>query len=101
VTLTREEAFLCLSVSDNGKGLSTEEIGHVFDPFWRANSNVVGLGVGLSIVAALVKAHAGTIEVTSAGPDAGATFMVRIPIDAAPSGRYSIRDKPGVESAQT
>jgi PAS domain S-box-containing protein len=57
VTLTREEAFLCLSVSDNGKGLSTEEIGHVFDPFWRANSNVVGLGVGLSIVAALVKAH--------------------------------------------
>lgn len=70
---------IVLSVSDTGKGLSEAELEKVFDPFWRAQSTQPGLGVGLSIVADLVKAHTGTIVAQSDGHDCGAMFTVRLP----------------------
>ncbi|MFW0783286.1 HAMP domain-containing sensor histidine kinase [Gordonia sp. CPCC 206044] len=73
-----------LTVTDTGQGLTPEEASHVFERFYRAEASRYrgdksgGSGLGLSIVAALVNAHHGTVGVDSA-PGEGATFWVRLP----------------------
>ncbi len=79
VRLSADVRTIELQVSDTGKGLDQEEIANVFEPFWRAESNQPGLGVGLSIVHSLVMAHSGTIDVLSKGAGSGCTFTVRLP----------------------
>jgi two-component system OmpR family sensor kinase len=75
-----------LSVSDTGPGLSAEDRVRVFERFYRADASrhrtddTAGSGLGLSIVAALVAAHGGTVGVDSE-PGVGATFWVRLPRD--------------------
>nr|WP_314142972.1 HAMP domain-containing sensor histidine kinase [uncultured Rhodococcus sp.] len=71
-----------LEVQDTGPGLREEEAAHVFERFYRADSSRTresgGSGLGLSIVAALVAAHRGTVSVQSV-PGQGATFRVELP----------------------
>ena len=71
------------AVSDNGPGLGEEELDHVFDRFWRAQSGetqeVGGTGLGLAIAKSLVDLHGGAISATSA-PSEGATFRFVLPI---------------------
>ncbi len=78
---TTEKSVL-LEVRDTGPGLSAEEAQHVFERFYRADSSRTresgGSGLGLSIVAALVAAHGGTVTVDST-PGEGATFRVELP----------------------
>lgn len=75
-----------VEVVDTGDGLSDEEQAHVFDRFYRGDSSrhrteaSGGSGLGLSIVAALIGAHGGTVGVRST-PGQGATFWVRLPLD--------------------
>jgi len=69
-----------LWVADEGAGLESTEIDHVFARFGRASSGrgVDGSGLGLSIVSAIAQAHGGRVEVgTSLG--AGSTFTVVVP----------------------
>ncbi len=70
-------------VRDSGPGLSDEYKSRVFERFYRADSARTratgGSGLGLSIVAALVEAHGGTIDVTDT-PGGGATFTVHLPL---------------------
>jgi signal transduction histidine kinase/CheY-like chemotaxis protein len=86
VTLDREPAGTRISVSDNGRGISSELLPFVFERFRQGdNSNrreFGGLGLGLSIVKHLVEMHGGTVEAYSAGEGQGATFTVRLPIRA-------------------
>ncbi|MDL9945428.1 HAMP domain-containing sensor histidine kinase [Gordonia sp. ABSL11-1] len=73
-----------LRVTDTGQGLTPDEASHVFERFYRGDSSRHrgdgggGSGLGLSIVAALVDAHGGTVGVDSA-PGHGSTFWVRLP----------------------
>ena len=86
VTLTRDESSSKLTVSDNGKGISPDQLAHVVERFQQADSGTRrkfgGLGLGLSIVKYLVEMHGGTVEAHSDGEDQGATFTVRIPVRA-------------------
>ena len=72
-----------LRVSDDGIGLSAEDQRQVFDRFFRARNStelaIPGMGLGLGIVRAFVKAHAGTVELTSALGE-GTTVTVRLPL---------------------
>ena len=72
-----------LEVSDEGPGLPPEELGRVFHRFYRADSSRSresgGVGLGLSIVAAIAEAHAGTVSVAAA-PGGGAIFRVELPL---------------------
>jgi two-component system OmpR family sensor kinase len=73
-----------LEVVDHGPGLDPEQAERVFERFYRADparSPAGGSGLGLSIVAALVAAHGGTVEVDSV-PGRGATFRVLLPLAA-------------------
>jgi signal transduction histidine kinase len=69
-----------LEVSDAGSGIDPDEIPHVFEPFWRGRSarGVTGSGIGLAVVAELVAAHGGRIEVRSE-PGQGTVFRVTFP----------------------
>jgi signal transduction histidine kinase len=70
-------------VSDNGPGLEEDQLEHVFDRFWRADStetqSVGGTGLGLAIAKSLVELHGGAITANSS-PGEGATFRFVLPI---------------------
>lgn len=79
-----------IQVSDTGRGISSEFLPFVFDRFRQADGSRTrsnpGLGLGLSIVRHLVELHGGTVEAESAGTDQGATFTVRLPLQANSNG---------------
>lgn len=72
-----------LTVADDGPGLQTADAERVFERFYRsdpARDRVTGgIGLGLSIVEAVVTAHDGEVSVETA-PGKGATFTVRLPL---------------------
>lgn len=74
-----------LEVSDAGPGIAAEEMPHLFEPFWRGRAAraVAGSGIGLAVVAELVAAHDGRVEVDSV-PGQGSVFRVTFP--PAPTG---------------
>jgi PAS domain S-box-containing protein len=86
VTLDREESHARIVVSDNGQGIERGLLPYVFDRFRQADSStrrkLGGLGLGLSIVKHIVEQHGGTVEASSDGEGRGATFIVRLPIQA-------------------
>ena len=84
VTLTRVEASVELTVRDNGVGIATEFLPHVFDRFRQFDSGTTrergGLGLGLAIARQLVEMHGGTIIGLSQGRGSGAAFTVTLPL---------------------
>lgn len=72
-----------LTVRDHGPGLPPDELGNVFEAFYRVgmgrDRGGGGSGLGLAIVKTVVAAHGGSVTATSA-PGAGATFTVRLPL---------------------
>jgi signal transduction histidine kinase/DNA-binding response OmpR family regulator len=99
VTVAAEESALRLEVSDTGRGMTPEELEHVYERFYRGTDGAAtpGTGLGLSIVRSLVDLHAGSIDVASA-PGEGTTFTVRIPRAAVPdeqltASRLALRGK--------
>jgi two-component system OmpR family sensor kinase len=71
-----------IQVIDGGPGLSPDEAAHVFERFWRADKARTrargGSGLGLSIVAAIVAAHGGTVRFDST-VEQGTTVSMRLP----------------------
>ncbi len=70
---------ILVSVRDNGRGMTSEQKAHLFDPFFTTRQRDGGTGLGLSIVHGIVAMHGGSIEVKSK-PDQGTTVQVRLPI---------------------
>jgi len=72
-----EGDFVRVSVSDTGAGLTSDQIEHVFEEFYKADPSRHDLdssGLGLSICKRIVEHHDGRIWVESAGPGEGSTF---------------------------
>src|ERR1043166_8722666 len=84
VRLERNDSHALITVSDTGQGIATELLPHVFERFHQADSSNTrsngGLGLGLSIVRQLVELHRGTVTAESSGENAGATFIVMLPV---------------------
>jgi len=82
--LERVNSHVEIVVRDNGQGIPSDFLPHVFDRFRQANQAVTrthgGLGLGLAIVRHLVEMHGGTVEAESEGKNRGATFTVRLPV---------------------
>ncbi|MEZ5399149.1 MAG: ATP-binding protein [Bryobacteraceae bacterium] len=87
VSVNGREKRVELEVRDTGKGIAAEHLPHVFDRFFRVPDGETkpekGLGLGLSFVAWIAKAHGATVAVESQ-LGAGATFRVRFPRAMAP-----------------
>jgi CheY-like chemotaxis protein len=70
-------------VRDNGMGMAPDLTARVFEPFVQGERGLErsegGLGVGLTLVRALVEMHGGTVTASSEGPGRGSEFVVRLP----------------------
>jgi signal transduction histidine kinase len=75
-------AYVRFEVSDNGIGIPRREQRRIFRWFYRVDDRLSrrmsGMGLGLSIVEAIARAHGGTVSVQSE-PGAGSTFALRVP----------------------
>ena len=73
-----------IEVADNGPGLDPDQAPRVFERFYRVDSSRSrdhgGAGLGLSIVAAIVGAHGGRVDVSSSFEQPGTVFTVRLPL---------------------
>lgn len=77
----RHDGSVELCVSDTGSGISPEDLGHVFERFYRGDESRQhdgSSGLGLAIAKSIVEAHGGTIAVASA-PGQGTTFTIDLP----------------------
>ena len=82
VRLTRQNGLAVLTVTDTGQGIAPEDLPHVFERFYRADSSRTGAGnagLGLSICKAIVEAHGGTLGAASE-IGKGSAFTVRLPM---------------------
>ena len=73
-----------ITVKDNGHGISSKHLPHLFERFYRADTartrGQSGSGIGLTISKAIIDAHHGTIRAESPGPGHGATFTITLPL---------------------
>ncbi len=71
-------------VSDTGCGIPEAQQGNIFEPFFTTKGPRSGTGLGLAVVARIVEAHKGKIEVEST-PNVGTVFTVELPIPDEPA----------------
>ena len=79
-----EKGNVIIAVKDHGIGIKKEEIGKIFDRFYRGGDeltrSVKGSGLGLALVQQLVQAHTGSVWAQSE-PGQGTVFFIRLPIE--------------------
>lgn len=85
VQATTKNKQAILTVTDNGPGIATQDIPHIFDRFYRADGsrssqNATGHGLGLSIAKQIMAAHHGILSVANNKDGKGASFTVTIPL---------------------
>lgn len=80
VQTRHDDSLARLQVRDTGPGIPADELARVFERFWRGQhaKGIGGRGIGLAIVAELVRAHGGRVEAASP-PGGGALFSVVLP----------------------
>ncbi len=72
------KAWICITVSDSGCGMSPEVLEHIFEPFYTTKPAGRGTGLGLPQVYGIVTQHGGAIEVNSQNGQ-GTTFRIYLP----------------------
>jgi CheY-like chemotaxis protein len=88
LSVTQEADQAVISVRDDGMGMESGLLPHVFDLFTQADRSLDrsqgGLGIGLTVVHSLTKMHDGTVQAHSEGLGQGSQFVVRLPITSRP-----------------
>jgi PAS domain S-box-containing protein len=101
VSTEREGSEAVLHVEDDGVGIPSDKLPHVFDPFFQGDGTIDrrqgGLGLGLTLVRRLVVLHGGTVCAGSPGRGHGAVFAVRLPGMEAPD--KGERENPAIRPA--
>jgi signal transduction histidine kinase len=85
ISITSEKVgFVGFKVQDDGAGMSEEDLPYIFERFYRGDKSrdrkTGGVGIGLSIVKALMDAHKGTIKVKSR-LNKGTSFTLWFPLE--------------------
>jgi signal transduction histidine kinase len=98
IEVRRDGGFVRLSVHDTGVGVRADELPRIWDRLFRgdASRSERGLGLGLSLVKAIVHAHGGTVDARSE-PGRGSTFTVSLPLVPGVARPFQGRDR-GAES---
>lgn len=74
----KENGTIEIKVSDNGSGISTENLDKIFSPFFTTKPVGKGTGLGLSVCYGIIEKMGGTMKVTS-NQGVGTTFIIRLP----------------------
>jgi signal transduction histidine kinase len=72
------EDMVWLTVADNGHGIKSEDLPHIFEPFYSTKADGKGVGLGLSMTYGIIRKHNGVIEVDSK-PGKGTEFKIKLP----------------------
>lgn len=82
LTLHQQLGNAIITVWDDGPGIAPEQLGHIFEPFYRCDpsrsSKISGSGLGLSLVRTIIQRHGGSVTVESA-PEYGTVFTITLP----------------------
>lgn len=77
----KEQEYVCISIKDDGPGISKENLSKIFNPFFTTKQVGQGTGLGLSISHdIIVKKHNGILNVTSSIGE-GSEFIIKLPIE--------------------
>jgi len=83
ISVDEESDDVVIRIRDDGIGISTSALPHLFDLFMQENPSLDrpagGLGIGLTLVRHLVELHGGRVEASSPGTGRGSEFSVRLP----------------------
>jgi signal transduction histidine kinase len=79
VALAHEAAEVRVSITDQGVGIPSERLPHLFEPYARAHRTIRGLGLGLYLARGIIEAHGGRIWATSA-EQRGTTVAFTLPL---------------------
>jgi signal transduction histidine kinase len=84
LSISAPEGKIELAATDNGRGMDSETVDRVFEPFFTLKrGGRAGTGLGLSISHAIIADHGGTITASSDGEGCGSRFTVTLPSSAA------------------
>ena len=85
ITVSTGKDAISFKVTDNGSGMTAEELERLFTPFERFDGSVEGTGLGLYMVKKIMESHKGSITASSAGKGMGTTFQLSLPKVSKPS----------------
>jgi signal transduction histidine kinase len=77
VTTGYSDTVVCITIHDNGPGISSQDLPLIFEPFFTRKG--AGTGLGLSITQRIIEEHHGTLTVESEGSN-GTTFRIALPL---------------------
>ena len=90
-----------LEIRDAGPGIEPDVAARIFERFTRGDPSrsrgTGGAGLGLSIVAAIVESHGGTVSASARDPGDGAVFLVRLPLGGPPASPARSDEDPSLE----
>src|SRR3989344_5059084 len=85
VSISKNDKEITLKVTDTGRGVSKDQMSHVFEKYDRGNrapKNSTGLGLGLYVAKVIIAQHKGKIWVESKGEGKGSSFIFTIPLNS-------------------
>lgn len=104
VRLEEDNDEIVLTVSDNGQGIDSSFLPHIFEIFRQADPGTSrsqqGMGIGLAVVQQLVELHGGSVSAYSAGAGKGATFTIRLPRSGNSKSHSSAAEDLGIGSLE-
>jgi two-component system, NtrC family, sensor kinase len=80
ITTEKLNDLMRITISDDGPGISPENLGRIFDPFYTTKEVGKGTGLGLSICHGIVIEHGGYMYAKSE-PGKGASFIIEFPLE--------------------
>ncbi|MFN8211164.1 MAG: ATP-binding protein [Bacteroidales bacterium] len=78
-TQNPDSTHITIEITDNGRGISDEDLPHIFEPFFSTKDKTNGIGLGLAIVHGIIQNHKGKIEVKSERGK-GTTISIILPL---------------------
>ena len=85
ISIQKEDTFIVIRIKDTGIGIAENELGHLFERFYRVDKSrsrkIDGVGLGLSICREITRLHGGKITILSK-KEKGTTVLVFLPIKA-------------------
>ena len=90
LSLSPDQSKAVFAIQDEGDGILSEDLPHLFEPFYTGKKNsedkARGVGLGLAICQSIVQAHGGTIRAENRLDHCGARFEVSLPLEESQSG---------------